>query len=79
MKKKTAIETFVYEVSCDQMCGKGHYSMRAVIVVETEEEYKAWMAKQQAYYAQTHAVDSTATPTMVGGADSNKAITMNVK
>jgi cytochrome c oxidase subunit 2 len=79
MKKKTGNENFVYEVSCDQMCGKGHYAMRAVIVVETEEEYKAWMAKQQAYYAQTHAVDSTASPTMVGEADSNKAITMNVK
>ena len=52
--------------------------MRAVIVVETEAEYKAWMAKQQSYYAQTHAVDSSATQT-IAKLDSNKAITMNVK
>ncbi|MEZ5045512.1 MAG: cytochrome c oxidase subunit II [Chitinophagaceae bacterium] len=54
MKAKTGNSNFTYEISCDQMCGRGHYSMRAIIVVETQAEYDAWMAKQQSYYAQNH-------------------------
>ncbi len=78
MKQKTGNPNFVYEISCDQMCGKGHYSMRGTIIVETEEEYRAWAAKQQSYYAlmntteQTMPADST-----VQTADTSKAITMN--
>jgi cytochrome c oxidase subunit II len=52
MKEKTGNPNFVYEISCDQMCGKGHYSMRGVIVVETQEEFDIWMAgKKPQYYA----------------------------
>ncbi len=52
MKKKTGNPNFVYEISCDQMCGKNHFSMRGVIVVETEEEYKKWISSlTPEYYA----------------------------
>ncbi len=47
MKVRSGNPNFVYEISCDQMCGKGHYSMRGVIVVESEEDYKKWLAKQE--------------------------------
>jgi cytochrome c oxidase subunit II len=47
MKEKTGNPNFVYELSCDQMCGKGHYSMRGVIIVESEDEYKLWLAQQK--------------------------------
>jgi cytochrome c oxidase subunit II len=47
MKKRTGNENFVYEISCDQMCGKGHFSMRGVIVVESEADYKLWLAGQK--------------------------------
>jgi cytochrome c oxidase subunit 2 len=50
MKKKTGNPNFVYEISCDQMCGKGHFSMRGVIVVETEAEFKKWMSTQKPDY-----------------------------
>ncbi len=50
MKKKTGNPDFTYEISCDQMCGKGHYSMRGVIIVETEAEYKSWLATQKSEY-----------------------------
>ena len=33
-----------------QMCGKGHWSMRGTIVVETQEEYDAWMASKKPQY-----------------------------
>ncbi|MES2479792.1 MAG: cytochrome c oxidase subunit II [Bacteroidota bacterium] len=51
MKEMTKNPNFVYELSCDQMCGKGHYSMRGTLIVETQEEYDAWLAKQTAYFA----------------------------
>lgn len=50
MKTKTGNPEFVYEISCDQMCGKGHYSMRGTVVVQTEPEFKDWLSKQPAYY-----------------------------
>ena len=50
MKKKTGNPDFVYEISCDQMCGKGHFTMRGVIVVETQKEYNEWMIKQRPEY-----------------------------
>ena len=50
MIEKTGPPNFVYEISCDQMCGKGHYSMRGVIVVETQEEFDAYMASKKPQY-----------------------------
>ncbi|MEY4586645.1 MAG: hypothetical protein RIT05_1063 [Bacteroidota bacterium] len=50
MKVKTGNPDFVYEISCDQLCGKGHWSMRGVIVVETQEEFDAWLASKKPQY-----------------------------
>lgn len=77
MKQKTGNPNFVYEISCDQMCGKGHYSMRGTVIVETQEEYNAWLAKQKSYYASMHAPAETegAAPAQQQQ-DSVKAITM---
>ncbi len=50
MKEKTGNPDFVYEISCDQMCGKGHWSMRGTIIVETQEEYDAWLASKKPQY-----------------------------
>lgn len=51
MKEITKNPNFVYEIACDQLCGKGHYAMRGTIIVETQEEYNKWLAGQQSYYA----------------------------
>lgn len=54
---------FNYEISCDQMCGKGHYSMRGTVVVETEAEYKIWLAsKKPQYEVAMAAADGGAAP-----------------
>jgi cytochrome c oxidase subunit 2 len=50
MKVKSGNPNFTYEISCDQMCGKGHFSMRGIIIVEKEEEYNKWLATQQPEY-----------------------------
>src|SRR5690606_19412075 len=54
MKEITGNPNFVYEISCDQMCGNGHYAMRGTIIVETEEEYNKWLRSQKSYYANMH-------------------------
>lgn len=63
MKKETGNDDFVYEISCDQMCGAGHTTMRGEIIVETQAEYDAWMATQTSLYSQLFKpkVDSNAT------------------
>lgn len=58
---------FNYEISCDQMCGKGHFSMRGTVIVESEAEYKAWLAGKKPQYLA--AQEGNAAPT----ADSTKA------
>ena len=50
MKVRTGNSNFVYELSCDQMCGKGHYSMRGVIIVESQQEFDKWMSTQKPEY-----------------------------
>jgi len=50
MIEKTGKPNFAYEISCDQMCGQGHWSMKGVIIVETQEEFDAWMAQKKPQY-----------------------------
>jgi cytochrome c oxidase subunit 2 len=50
MKKMTGNPDFEYEISCDQMCGKGHFSMKGVVQVVTPEEFILWRAKQVPNY-----------------------------
>ena len=50
MRRETGDPEFVYEISCDQMCGQGHFKMRGTIVVESQEDFDLWMAKQKPKY-----------------------------
>ena len=50
MRDKTKNPEFNYEIACSQLCGSSHYSMRGVIIVETMEEYKKWLAEQKSEY-----------------------------
>lgn len=36
----------VYEISCAELCGIGHYRMRAVVRVVSEEEFQKWLQSQ---------------------------------
>ena len=37
---------FDYLLLCNKICGKSHYNMQMKIIVETKEEYDAWMKEQ---------------------------------
>ncbi|HXS35262.1 MAG TPA: cytochrome c oxidase subunit II [Flavipsychrobacter sp.] len=76
MKQMTGNSDFVYEISCDQICGKGHYSMRGTVIVQTQQEYDQWMASQQPYYVLANPAAAPQGSQPAQKTDSVKAITM---
>lgn len=40
---------FDYILLCNKICGSAHYNMQMKIVVETEEEFNAWMKEQKSF------------------------------
>ncbi|HVX51437.1 MAG TPA: hypothetical protein VHB48_14830, partial [Chitinophagaceae bacterium] len=77
MKEETGDPNFDYEISCDQMCGNGHYGMRGVIKVVTQAEFDAWMAGQKSAYATNYAPAETPAP--VPAADTTHKVAALVK
>jgi cytochrome c oxidase subunit 2 len=71
MIEKTGKPDFVYEISCDQMCGKGHWSMRGEIIVETQEEFDAWFVGKKAQY---YVANPDKDPAMQKATDSIKVV-----
>jgi cytochrome c oxidase subunit 2 len=49
----TPDEEGTFQVICTELCGLGHATMRAEVVVESQEEFDQWIAEQQAAQAQT--------------------------
>lgn len=43
---------FDYLLLCNKICGASHYNMQMKIIVETEEDFNAWLAEQRTF-AQT--------------------------
>jgi cytochrome c oxidase subunit 2 len=39
-------EVGTYELACAELCGLGHYRMRAQVTVHTQESYDQWLAEQ---------------------------------
>jgi cytochrome c oxidase subunit II len=42
----TAVRTGKYEIVCTQLCGLGHYSMRAYLEVMPQDEFNQWLQTQ---------------------------------
>ncbi|NNK10854.1 MAG: cytochrome c oxidase subunit II [Flavobacteriaceae bacterium] len=40
---------FDYVLLCNKICGKSHYNMQMKIIVESEEDYNAWIESQQTF------------------------------
>lgn len=39
------------EIACAQLCGLGHFRMRGYLHIDSEDQYKKWMAKEEAWLA----------------------------
>jgi len=42
----TPTQTGEFEVACSQLCGAGHYRMRAVITVESEQAFRTFLSQK---------------------------------
>lgn len=42
---------FKYELACQEICGGGHWNMGRTVVIDTKEQYQAWLAAQKSTYA----------------------------
>ncbi len=76
MKVKTDNPDFEYEISCDQMCGQGHYTMRGIIKVVSADEFLLWRAKQKPAYVQIQ--EANAPPAAVADSSANKSTAASV-
>jgi cytochrome c oxidase subunit 2 len=45
----TPTRTGTFDVLCFELCGIGHYGMRAKVVVEEQSSYQAWLGKQPTF------------------------------
>ena len=43
---------FNYILLCNKICGSAHFNMQMTVVVETQEEYDAWLSEQKVYMAE---------------------------
>jgi len=49
MRDETGNPDFNYEIACAEICGKGHFSMRYLVVVDTPEDYEKWKESQKTW------------------------------
>lgn len=48
MREKKGNPDFTYEIACAQLCGLGHYRMRAFVTIHEQAEFQTWMDEQVA-------------------------------
>jgi len=49
MRAETGNPDFNYEMACTEICGRGHFSMRMIVVVDEPAEYEKWKSEQASW------------------------------
>lgn len=49
MKSITGKSDFKYELACTEVCGKGHFGMKYLLVVDEPEDFEKWYSSQEAF------------------------------
>ena len=62
------IRTGDFEVVCAQLCGSGHYAMRAIMKVESQAEFDAWTKEQSDLQHPKKAAPAPAAPAVPAAA-----------
>lgn len=52
MREELNNPAFNYEMACTEVCGKGHFSMKFPVVVDTQEDYQKWLESQESWLKQ---------------------------
>ena len=60
----TGTETGTYPIVCTELCGAGHAVMRSQVIVQSDADFRAWLASQQTTAAQ--AASAAADPLATG-------------
>ena len=70
MREKLGDDEFNYILLCNKICGAAHFNMQIDVVIDSPEDYEAWLKKQKTFIAQETApeaapaaTDTTATVT----------------
>jgi len=58
----TPVKTGSYEVICAQLCGLGHYGMKGTLVVDTPQDYQAWLKERAELAASAQAAPPAPSP-----------------
>ncbi|MFN0032083.1 MAG: cytochrome c oxidase subunit II [Flavobacteriales bacterium] len=77
MRHKLGNDKFDYILLCNKVCGAAHFNMQMTVIVETPEEYAAWLATQKTFVAKEEpkkeeapaATDTTGTATAMSNPD----------
>jgi cytochrome c oxidase subunit II len=64
MRKITGNPEFDYILLCNKICGASHYNMQMKIVVDTKEEYEAWIKQQKTFIPKVEEVKADGKPAM---------------
>lgn len=43
-------EAFNFELACQELCGKGHFSMRRIVKIVEPEDYEKWLETKTAFF-----------------------------
>jgi cytochrome c oxidase subunit 2 len=46
MRRRLGKPDFEYEITCSQLCGLGHFRMRGFVTVQSDADFKKWLAEQ---------------------------------
>jgi len=49
MREELNNPKFNYEMACTEVCGRGHFSMKFPVVVDSQEDYQKWMKSQDSW------------------------------
>jgi len=49
MRDQLGNPAFNYEMACTEVCGKGHFAMRMIVVVDEPEDYEKWKKSQKSW------------------------------
>lgn len=52
MRQKLGDDKFDYILLCNKVCGAAHFNMQMKVVVDTPEDYAAWLEKQKTFIAE---------------------------
>lgn len=52
MRDELGNQAFNYEMACTEICGRGHFSMKFPVVVDSQEDFEKWKLSQETWLKQ---------------------------